>query len=130
MYATYYTFEDDEIPPHPNGQIYQYTTKNRQEKKIMKAVEHAKISLPLNVVQRGDIIAPVYFSVTLVFYLLLSFKNLHYYHVVLYHVLVTCKLYDTRGHVSSIWCVGVSSKKTSLYNFHNGHSLITKIKTS
>ena len=31
----------------------------------MKAVEHAKISLPFNVFQRGDIIAPVYFSVTL-----------------------------------------------------------------
>ena len=43
----------------------------------MKAVEHAKMSLPFNVFQRGDIIAPVYFSVTLVFYLLLSFKNRH-----------------------------------------------------
>ena len=38
------------------------------------------------------------------------------------HGLVTCKLYDTRGYVSSTWCVGVSSKKTSLYNFHYGHS--------
>ena len=95
----------------------------------MKAMEHAKISLPFNVGQRGDIIAPVYFSVTFVFYLLLSFKKSIYYHVVLYHMLVTCKLYDTRGHVSSVWCVGVSSKKTSLYNFHYGHSFITKIKT-
>ena len=39
----------------------------------MKAVEHAKISLLFSVFQRGDIIAPVYFSVTL----LLSFKNRH-----------------------------------------------------
>ena len=31
----------------------------------MKAVEHAKISLLFNVFHRGDIIAPVYFSVIL-----------------------------------------------------------------
>ena len=30
----------------------------------MKAVEYAKISLPFNVFQQGDIIAPVYISVT------------------------------------------------------------------
>ena len=37
----------------------------------MTAVEHTKISLPFDVFQRGDIIAPVYFSVTCILFIVI-----------------------------------------------------------
>ena len=66
--------------------------KKKKKNKIMKTVEHAKISLQFNVIQRGDIIAPVYFSVTFEFYCYL-----------LKTFILTCGSIPHVGHMQTLW---------------------------